>query len=93
VPINRPQNIPGVTGHLLYEGTAPIFVTTKLQDIDVLRRSAAMNARTGRPGDAEASMLLRRLQIYEFSVRVARPRANIPHCGCCFATLLLNQAT
>ena len=32
----RPQNQAGASGHLLYKGTAPIFVTCKLPDLDWL---------------------------------------------------------
>ena len=33
VPVARPQNISGQTGHKLYVGRAPVFVTTKLEDM------------------------------------------------------------
>ena len=40
LPIVRPQNQPGVVGHMLYRGTAPIFATTKLDDLGRLQRFA-----------------------------------------------------
>ena len=49
------MNVPGVSGHFVYRGTAPIVVTTKQQDIDELTKAA--------PRDGEASMLLRRLRV------------------------------
>ena len=36
VPVARPQNVPGKAGHFLYRGSAPIFVTGKLEDIEAL---------------------------------------------------------
>ena len=86
VPINRPQNQPGVSGHIQYRGTAPIFVTSKLSDIEQLEKMGAENPRTGAPKDAEASMLLRRLKVYRFtkgfrSLRLASPSAGIASVG------------
>jgi hypothetical protein len=90
--IARPQNQTGVKGHLLYRGTAPIFATTKLQDIKALRFAAADDPQTGCPRDAETSMVLRRLKIYEFNARIAKPIGNLPYCGHCFADLVLRQS-
>ena len=56
VPIAKPQNQPGSTGHDIYHGTAPVFITTKAQDIEALRAA----------GDGDASMLLRRLRVFTF---------------------------
>jgi hypothetical protein len=46
-------------------GAAPLFVTTQKQDIDRLK-AAAQPGQDGSPGDGDASMLLRRLKVYEF---------------------------
>ena len=92
VPIGRPQNVPGQTGHMNYKGTAPIFVTTKLEDIERLAYWAQINPTTNAPWDTEASMLLRRLKVYPFNVRVPKPRHQIRFCKCCFARLVLTQA-
>ncbi len=43
LPIDRPQNVAGMTGHLLYKGTAPIFVTGKLADIEWLHSAALVS--------------------------------------------------
>eukprot|EP00973_Karenia_brevis_P001484 201874-Karenia_brevis.AAC.1 len=92
VPIVRPQNQPGMQGHFLYRGTAPIFATSKADAIAKLRYRASENPQTGTPWDADASMLLRRLKIYEFNVRVEKPANIIPYCAHCFGNLVLQQA-
>ena len=92
VPITRSQNDQGSKGHFLYQGTAPIFVTCKLPDLEWLESLAAVDEKTGRPYDADASMLLRRLKIYRFAKRVAKPACKFPFCASCFSKLLLQQA-
>ena len=94
VPVARPQNQAGVTGHALYRGSAPLFATTKLSDIQALAAAAADDPTTGRPKDAEASMLLRRLKIYSFTRRLpsVHNEPKIAFCGHCFSTLVLTQA-
>ena len=92
VPVRRPQNIPGMTGHIEYRGTAPIFVTSKLKDLKNLSWWAANDPWTGAPRDAEASMIFRRLKIYECKIRMDKPPANIPLCGQCFARLVFDNA-
>ena len=57
LPVALPQNQPGSTGHDIYEGDAPIFITTKLKDIDDLEKA----------GDGDASMILRRLEVRRLS--------------------------
>jgi hypothetical protein len=37
-------------------------------------------------------MVLRRLEIYEFTARIAKPIGNLPYCGHCFANLVLRQS-
>ena len=51
LPVAMPHNIPGCSGHDVYHGDAPIFITTSLKDIDDLEKA----------GDGDASMLLCRL--------------------------------
>ena len=92
-PLSRPQNDKGSSGHFLYKGSAPIFITTTLADLDFLEAAAQPNPATGKPWDTEASMLLRRLKIYRFGVRQPKPAATMPHCPCCFARLVAAQAT
>ena len=92
LPIVRPQNQPGVVGHMLYRGTAPIFATTKLDDIAALQHVAADNPRTGSPLNANASMVLRRLKVYSFTQTLPKPARRVPYCARCFAQLLLQQS-
>ena len=91
VPIARPQNT-GAAGHLLYKGSAPVFVTTKLADLRRLERAAAIDRASGLPADAEASMLLRRLKTFSFTKRVVKPAKKFAYCGHCFARLVQAQA-
>jgi len=92
VPVNRPQNVQGQSGHSTYTGSSPVFVTTKLADIRRLQEHAAINPKTGNPFDADASMLFRRLKIYSYTERISKPACNLPYCACCFARLVLEQA-
>ena len=73
---------------MLYQGKAPIFATTKYQDLDRLQQAAADDAETGLPGNGDASMILRRLKVYRFSQRVQKPKRQLPYCGRCFARLV-----
>ena len=91
VPVARPQNVPGANGHFLYCGSAPIFVTGKLEDIEALNAHATLDPKTQRPASAEASMLLRRLKVFPFTTRIPKPPRTCP-CARCFAKLLLEQA-
>jgi hypothetical protein len=92
VPIARPQNVAGSSGHMLYKGTAPIFITTKLADLEWLEKAGAVDPSTGVPNNADASMVLRRLKVYRFTVRVQKPSGTFPFCARCFATLVHTQA-
>ena len=91
VPVNTPQNTPGSSGHYLYRGSAPIFVTSKLDAIEALQELAADDPKTGKPKDADASMVLRRLKVHVFSKRIPPPPPGIPYCGHCFANAILNE--
>ncbi len=95
VPLARPQNIPGASGHYQYQGTAPIFVTTKLVDLQRLAFYAADDPQTGAPRDANASMMYRRLKVYSYKTRIPKPPkgVQIKHCPHCFAELLLGYGT
>ena len=68
VRVQRPQNQTGVAGHVVHEGSAPIFATTKLADMDRLAKLSEVDPGTGPPQDAEASMIYRRLKVYKFLV-------------------------
>ena len=88
VPVARPQNDSGATGHKDYKGSAPIFVTTKRDDLLKLQAWALDRPDTGKPWDANASMLCRRLKVYHFTKRLPKPPA-LKTCPRCFAELLL----
>ena len=92
VPVGRPQIDKGFIGNCTYKGSAPIFVTTKLSDLQALEAAAAINPETSAPFDADASMLLRRLKTYRFKQRVAKPTGTLKFCGHCFAELVCAQA-
>ena len=76
-------------GEVPYRGGAPIFVTSKLSDLQGLATKAAIDPSTGQPRHVEASMLYRRLKVYPFTVLVKKPPAQIPYCGSCSAQLVL----
>ena len=88
----RPQNQTGVTGHCTYQGTAPIFATTKYDTILLLERLSMLNPTTGLPHNVKASMCYRRLKVHVYRTRVVSPGSQIPYCGRCFAGLVLGQA-
>ena len=76
-----PQNTPGCSAaHEVYHGMAPIFITTKLQDLGDLIAA----------GDGEASMVLRRLRVFRLTKRITLPpNSRMPECGSCFARRVL----
>ena len=89
VSAHRPQNQNGVTGHVAYRGTALVFAATKLDDIELLEKLAAVDPATGEPGDVSAFMCLRRLNVYKFRERVGKPKGKITFCAKCFAGRIL----
>ena len=92
VPINRPQNDCQQKGHTKYDGTSPFFVTTKLSDVEDLLKAAACNPETGAPFNSDASMIARRLKVYEYRHRIPKPPAGLSYCGKCFSNLVLQHA-
>ena len=90
VVVNRPQN-PGAVGHLLYTGTAPIFITTKQQYFDDLVAEARHAEVTD--GQSEATMLLRRLELFLLAHKLPAPPAWIRDCPCCFARTVIQHAS
>ena len=78
VPVNRPQNVPGQCGQTKYFGSSPVFATTKLSDVQKLAAHAAVDTFTGRPGSADASMIMRRLKVYPYMTRIGKPPPGIP---------------
>ena len=91
VTTQRPQNDPGAKGHVTYRGTAPIFATTKLDDMEKLEWLSAVNPSTGTAYDVNASMVFRRLKVYKFTAKLVKPKEQRIYCQCCFATLVLGQ--
>ena len=92
VPIGQPQNIPGVTGNITYKGTAPIFITTKLSDLENIDYWAQVNPATNEPWDAEASMLRRRMKLYVVHHKIPKSAQSIRYCKQCVAKLMFSQA-
>ena len=93
VRVQRPQNQNGVVGHVVYEGTAPIFATTKLADMDRLASLSKVDPVSGLPQDSDASMIYRRLKVHKFHVRLAKPSGKkIKYCPACFAQMVLAQS-
>ena len=92
VCVQRPQNQTGVMGHVVYQGTAPIFATTKLADMNRLASLSEIDPVTGLAIDADASMLYRRLKVYKFHALLAKPTGQMKYCAACFAQLILSQA-
>ena len=87
VPVNRPQNQAGYSGHALYRGTAPMFMTAPEDGLDGLASMGATKPR------GEASMLLRRLRVFTFTkVMPAPPPPRIVPCPRCFALLVATHA-
>ena len=91
VTIPRPQNVQGQIGHFDYKGSAPIFATSTLADLQYLETMAANYPRTGLPRNTEASMMFRRLKIYRYWHKINKPPPKTPYCGHCFAQLILNR--
>ena len=67
-------------------------MTTKLDDIERFEKLAADDPATGKPANVNASMCFRRLKVYSFRTKIAKPPAYVKFCPRCFADLILNQA-
>ena len=37
-------------------------------------------------------MLLRRLRVYYFTTKLAKPDVKVPFCGCCFSRFVISHA-
>ena len=86
MPVVRPQGKDEFSGHVLYRGSAPIFATTPLKHIEDMERAVRHVEADGT--GSEWSMLLRRLKIYRYSVRIPKPSKHIAQCHSCLAPLL-----
>ena len=81
IVIARPQN--QFTGHLKYCKNDPIFITTLMSAVTMLK---------GKKIEAgDVAMMLKRLRIFEFRHQLVAPQ-NIKPCACCFANFLLPAA-
>ena len=85
--INRPQNR-DYDGHLVYRGTAPIFVTCKEKELAPIEEQARIAMAAGSP--SQHTMLLRRLRIYRFTQKFPETHGGyVPACKQCFANVVL----
>lgn len=88
-PVTRPQN--NCVGHLLYAGSAPVFVTCKQKDLGPIQEKAQIAMATDQA--SEHTMLWRRLQVFAFSQKMpVPPGVKIPECGACFARMVMDRA-
>ena len=81
VPVAKPQTAQAATSHMTYRGRAPIFITTSKKEADLLAQAE----------DGDAAMVMRRLQVFSFTTRVAKPGCSIPNCAYCFATFVMKH--
>ena len=86
MPVVRPQGKDEFSGHVLYRGTAPIFATVPLKHVEEMER-AVRHAEADGTG-SEWNMLLRRLRVYRYSVRMPKPDNHVAQCHSCFAQFL-----
>ena len=89
-PLPRPQNSSQYQGHLLYQGSAPVFVTVKEKDLGPLIAQAQVALAQGAP--SEHTMLLRRLKIFSFTRPLPQSHQHVHECGHCFAQMVLRFA-
>ena len=81
VPICAPQN--HFKGHIMYRGTAPIFVTTPEEAL------AGLSTASAQQPQGQAGMLLRRLKIFGFTQKLPMPPdMSVPACGHCFVRMV-----
>ena len=87
----RPQN-KEYEGHLLYKGTAPIFVTCAQKELEPIDTRARATAAAGHA--SHDTMLMRRLNNCSLSAKLPMPLGcHVEECGRCFAQLLLEHGT
>ena len=88
--ITMPQN-QGIAGHQTYEGTAPIFITTKEEYLRELVQSAQWAE--AHDESSEATMLLRRLSLIHFTRKLPIAKGvHIPCCAACFSNMCMRHA-
>ena len=54
-----------------------------------LMAAANTNPHTGAPYNTDASMLMRRLRVYFFTVPLEKPQSQIPYCARCLAQMVV----
>ena len=85
-PLTRPQN-KDYCGHLLYQGTAPVFITCKEKAMAPIFGRAQVARSQGLP--SQDTMLLRRLHTYCLSQPLpVQPGVPIQECPHCFANMI-----
>ena len=89
-PITRPQN-KEYTGHLMYKGSAPLFITCKQKDLGPILARA--HAAVAQGTSSEDTMLARRLRVFSFWEKLPVPSGErVPECASCFAQMLYDHA-
>ena len=87
-PVTQPQNQAGSYGHFLYEGSAPLFVTTKEEDLARIETAARRAKDLNLP--SQHTMLLRRLKVYKLHAPCpVADNVTIVECPSCFARMIL----
>ena len=90
-PITRPQN-KEYDGHLMYKGSAPIFMTCKEKVLGKIEQEAHVEKAMGTA--SEKTMLMRRLCVFRLSVPLPlQSGTRIPECPACFAKLVVNGSS
>ena len=80
--ITMPQNDGNKAGHKLYQGSAPILITTKEKHMQPLLEEAQAAELRDQP--SEASMMLRRLRFFPFTKKF-KPDVKVKPCPKCFS--------
>lgn len=78
VTVSRPQN--SHHGHLVYTGSAPFFLTGRLDDIYTVKNGVTWN---------DLQMLHKRLKVFKFHHVVDSPDIGIEKCASCWARMIL----
>jgi hypothetical protein len=91
-PITRPQCT--FTGHALYAGSAPVFITCKEMFLGPILKSAEKALEKGRA--SQDTMLTRRLVVFHFTVKLEalglQKGMQIPNCGACLSQMCQQYA-
>ena len=86
-----PQNSGAYQGHFMYECSAPLFITCKELEMDPIIKEAERAIKLQAP--CEATMLLRRMRRYHFSLPLPVPANTfVQECVCCSSRMVLEQS-